>query len=116
MEAADYYLKKLTRITLLASIAWNLLIFILTPPLLFFFAISKEAKQLTILLVLIHNIFNAVFFPISGAMPNGLRAAGDVRYTMIVSLLSTVLCRCDRCHSSHVLRLGRARSALWNPV
>ncbi len=93
MEAADYYLKKLTRITLLASIAWNLLIFILTPPLLFFFAISKEAKQLTILLVLIHNIFNAVFFPISGAMPNGLRAAGDVRYTMIVSLLSTVLCR-----------------------
>lgn len=93
MEAADYYFKKLMRITLLSSVAWNLLIFALTPPMLYCFALSWEAKRLTILLVLIHNVFNAVFFPYSGAMPNGLRAAGDVRYTMVVSLLSTVFCR-----------------------
>lgn len=93
MEAADYYFRKLTRITLLASVAWNGLILVLTPGLLFFFALSEEAKRLTILLVLIHNICNAVLFPFSGAMPNGLRATGDVRFTMIVSLLSTVFCR-----------------------
>lgn len=93
MEAADYYFKKLTRITLMTSVAWNGLILVLTPGCLLFFALSEEAKQLTILLVLIHNICNGVLFPYSGAMPNGLRAAGDVRFTMIVSLLSTVFCR-----------------------
>lgn len=93
MEAADYYFKKLTRITLLASVAWNGLILLLTPGCLFFFALSGEAKRLTVLLVLIHNICNAVLFPFSGAMPNGLRATGDVRFTMLVSLLSTLCCR-----------------------
>ena len=93
MEAADYYFKKLTRITILTSAAWNLLILLVTPPVLHFFAISEHAKQLTVILVLIHNIFNSILFPISGAMPNGLRAVGDVRYTMIISLLSTVFCR-----------------------
>lgn len=93
MDAAEYYFQKLMRITLLASVAWNLLVFFLTPALLYFFALSTQAKRLTILLVLIHNIFNALFFPFSGAMPNGLRAAGDVRFTMVVSLISTVFCR-----------------------
>ena len=41
-------------------------------------------------LVLIHNVFNAVCYPLSGALSNGLRAAGDVKFTMYVSLLSTV--------------------------
>lgn len=93
MEAADYYFKKLTRITLLTSVAWNGLILVLTPGCLIFFALSEEAKRLTILLVLIHNICNGVLFPCSGTMPNGLRATGDVRFTMMVSLLSTVCCR-----------------------
>ena len=93
MEAAAYYFQKLNRITLAASVLWNFFIFALTPPLLSFFALSEEAKQLTILLVLIHNFFNAILYPYSGAMPNGLRAAGDIRFTMLVSLLSTVFCR-----------------------
>lgn len=69
-EAADYYLRKLMRITLVISVVWNALV-----------------------LVLIHNIFNAVLYPFSGVLPYGLRAAGDVRYAMYVSVLSTVLCR-----------------------
>lgn len=66
---------------------------VLTPGLLFFFALSEEEKQLTILLVLIHNICNAVLFPYFGGMPNGLRTTDAVRFTMIVSLLSTVFGR-----------------------
>lgn len=30
-------------------------------------------------------------FPFSGALSNGLRAAGDVKYTMYVSVVSTVV-------------------------
>lgn len=41
----------------------------------------------------IHNFFNAVFYPLSGALSNGLRAAGDVKFTMYVSISSTIGCR-----------------------
>lgn len=89
-EAADYYLSKLSKITLLLSSVWNLLIFIFTPLFLMFYALEPQTKQLVIWLVLIHNVFNAVAFPFSGALSNGLRAAGDVKFTMYVSVLSTI--------------------------
>lgn len=44
-------------------------------------------------LALIHNVFNAVAYPFSGALSNGLRAAGDVKFTMYVSVVSTVAVR-----------------------
>lgn len=92
-KAADDYFKKLTRITLLISSAWNLLVFLLTPVFLRFYALEPETKQLVIWLVLIHNVFNAVAFPFSGALSNGLRAAGDVKFTMYVSVISTIAVR-----------------------
>ena len=75
------------------SAAWNLLIFILTPLFLRFYLLSPETKQLVIWLVLIHNVFNAAAYPFSGALSNGLRAAGDVKCTMYVSVVSTVAVR-----------------------
>lgn len=92
-EAADYYLSKLSKITLLLSSGWNLLILIFTPLFLQFYALESQTKQLVIWLVLIHNVFNAVAFPFSGALSNGLRAAGDVKFTMYVSVLSTIVGR-----------------------
>lgn len=92
-KAADDYFKKLTRITLLISSAWNLLVFLLTPTFLWFYALESKTKQLVIWLVLIHNLFNAIAFPFSGALSNGLRAAGDVKFTMYVSVISTIAVR-----------------------
>lgn len=90
IEAAEYYLAKLSRITLFLSSAWNLLIFLFTPLFLQFYALEAQTKQLVIWQVLIHNVFNAVAFPYSGALSNGLRAAGDVKFTMYVSVVSTI--------------------------
>ena len=92
-QAAEAYFRKLTRITLLISSVWNLLIFLLTPVFLRLYALEPETKQLVIWLVLIHNLFNAVAFPFSGALSNGLRAAGDVKFTMYVSIISTIAVR-----------------------
>lgn len=89
-EAAEYYLTKLSKITLILSSAWNFLVFLFTPLFLRFYALEPQTKQLVIRLVLIHNIFNAAAFPFSGALSNGLRAAGDVKFTMYVSVLSTI--------------------------
>ena len=93
IKAADEYFMKLTKITLLLSSAWNLLIFLLTPLFMRFYALEAETKQLVITLVLIHNLFNAVAYSFSGAFSNGLRAAGDVKFTMYVSIISTVAVR-----------------------
>lgn len=92
-EAAERYFKKLTRMTVLLSSAWNLLVFLITPLFLQFYALEPETKQLVIWLVLIHNVFNAIAFPFSGALSNGLRAAGDVKFTMYVSVISTLAVR-----------------------
>nr|WP_302471914.1 MATE family efflux transporter [Blautia massiliensis (ex Durand et al. 2017)] len=92
-QIAESYLKKLTKITVLLSFAWNLLIFVLTPLFMRFYALEPDTKQLVIWLVLIHNLFNAIAYPFSGALSNGLRAAGDVKFTMYVSIISTIAVR-----------------------
>ena len=92
-EAAEYYIRKLLRITFLASILWNGLILLAAPFVLRGYAISDEAAHLVVILVIIHNLFNALFYPLSGALANGLRASGDVKYTMYVSIFSTIGCR-----------------------
>ena len=92
-KAADDYFKKLARITILLSSAWNLLIFLLTPFFMKFYALQPETKRLVIWLVLIHNVFNAAAYPFSGVLSNGLRAAGDVKFTMYVSVISTIAVR-----------------------
>ena len=92
-EAAEYYMQKLMRITVLISVVWNALVFAVTPLIMRLYPLDSAVTQLVVVLVLIHNVFNAVFFPFSGVMPNGMRAAGDVRYAMLVSVFSTVACR-----------------------
>ncbi len=87
---AEYYFKKLLKITLLLSLIWNAMIFAVTPLLIKAYILADETKQLVILLVLIHNVFNSIVFPFSGPLGNGLRAAGDVKFTMVVSIASTI--------------------------
>lgn len=42
--------------------------------------------------VLIHNIFNATAYTVSN-LSNGLHAAGDIRFTMVVSIATTIVVR-----------------------
>lgn len=93
IDAANFYFKKLNKITLILSILWNALIFAITPLIVRYSAISPEAKDLVIWLVLINNIFNGLAYPFAGSLGNGLRAAGDVKFTMIVSITLTIAAR-----------------------
>ena len=93
IDNAHYYFKKLMKITVIFSIIWNVFILLITPLFLQYYQLSSETKHLVFVLVIIHNIFNTIAFPFSGPLSNGLRATGDVKYTMIVSILSTVVVR-----------------------
>ena len=93
IDAANFYFRKLNKITLVLSILWNAFVFAITPLIVRYSAISPQAKKLVIWLVLINNIFNALAYPYAGSLGNGLRAAGDVKFTMIVSITLTVAAR-----------------------
>lgn len=93
IESADAYFKRLDKITLILSVLWNAFVFACTPLMLHFFAISVATKALLVKLVLINNIFNGIAYPFAGPLGSGLRAAGDVKFTMTVSVVLTIAAR-----------------------
>lgn len=90
VDQAKFYFSKLIKWSLVFSIVWIVLVLAITPFILQFYNLADETKHLIIILVIIHNIANTVVFPLSGPLSQGLRATGDVKFTMIVSIASTV--------------------------
>lgn len=92
-EAAAWYMRKLTRLSLVLALGWNALVMLLTPLLLPLYDLTDETKRLIVIIVAIHNAFSALVQPFSGPLSSGLRAAGDVKFTMWASIFATVVCR-----------------------
>lgn len=93
IESANIYFRKLMKISFILSVIWNAFIFAVTPGLLHFYALSDQTAHLVIVLVLINNVFNGLTYPYAGPLGSGLRAAGDVKFTMIVSVSLTIAAR-----------------------
>ena len=89
-QQAEAYFKKLMKLTVGISLAWNGLIALLTPWIAGAYAVSEETRQYVLYLVLIHNLGNSILFPFADPLGKGLRAAGDVKYTVVVSLFATI--------------------------
>ena len=92
-EAAEWYLRKLTRLTLILSALWNALVLALVPAILPLYSITAETRRLVLIIVIIHNAFAAFVQPFAMPLSSGLRAAGDVKFAMWSSLFATVVCR-----------------------
>lgn len=88
-----FYTKKLLRITYLLTAILNISILLLLPVLLKLYTLTKEAAQLSSILIWIHNGFAMLLWPISFTLSNALRAANDVKYTMIISIFSMLAFR-----------------------
>ncbi len=92
-EAAEWYMRKLARLSLVLATIWNAFVMILTPFLLPLYDLGQDTKRLILIIVAIHNLFSAFVQPFSGPLSSGLRAAGDVKFTMWSSVFATVVCR-----------------------
>ena len=92
-DGAAYYMHKLTRLALVLSAAWNALVLLMLPAILPLYDISAETRRLIWIIVVIHNLFAAFVQPFSMPLSAGLRAAGDVRFTMLASIFCTVVLR-----------------------
>ena len=56
-------------------------------------SLSEETVELAATLILIHTAASFVLWPAAFALPNALRAASDINFTMIVSIASMIIWR-----------------------
>ena len=92
-QQAQHYMKKLMKISYLATALIGGLVIVLLPWILDLYTLSHEAQQFTYVLVIMHNIMAFALHPTSFVLPNGLRAAGDVHYSMYIGIFSMIVFR-----------------------
>ena len=96
--AGDYpqaisYTKKLTFVTYVAMIAVNLPVLIFSSWVVGLFPLSVEATQIAEHVMPVLAASCCIIWPIAFAFPNALRAAGDAKFSMILSTVSMWLVR-----------------------
>ena len=98
MGACDHdqaigYTKRLMKVSYLAMGVSCLGLFLFTPTLVPMFNLTPATAATAVQVLRWCAVFTAVFWPMSFTLPNALRAAGDAKFTMVVSLLSMWICR-----------------------
>ena len=92
-DAARYYMRKLTKASYALMAAVNLTLLALLPLIMRIYSVSPEAERLAVTVAVIHGTAAIFIWIPSFLIPSFLRAAGDARYTMLVSMLTMWLCR-----------------------
>lgn len=92
-EQAKYYIKKLMKISYIVTGIIGSAVILLLPWILNLYSLSSEARNLTFILVIMRNIMATALHPTAFVLPNGLRAAGDVKFSMVVGIVSMILFR-----------------------
>ena len=87
-EQAKWYSRKLLGLAYGGMCLTDITLLILVRPLVGCFSLSGEAFAITVQLLQTFSICAMLIWPLSFALPNVLRAAGDAKYTMEVSVFS----------------------------
>ena len=87
-DQAKSYTLRLTGLAYASMSVLCILEVVLVAPIVGFFNLSAQTAELARQLLVYHGITCLIMWPASFVLPNGLRAAGDVRFTMLVSVLS----------------------------
>ena len=92
-DSARQYEQKLLKFAYLSMAVVNILILVSLPLSLKLYNLTKETLELAAILVILHDGFAMIFWPTAFVLPNALRAAQDVRFTMVVSIFSMIAFR-----------------------
>ncbi|MBP3488624.1 MAG: MATE family efflux transporter [Roseburia sp.] len=87
-EQARYYSKRLLLLAYAGMLITNAALLLLVKPIVSCFALSEAAEGIAAQLLISFAVCAALIWPLSFALPNVLRAAGDAKYTMEVSVFS----------------------------
>ena len=92
-EEAKYYIVKLAGYAEVAMIISCILVYIAARPVTVLAGMSEESTALCMQMILAITIVKPLLWVPSFTPPNGLRAAGDVRFSIITATLTMWLCR-----------------------
>ncbi len=92
-DEAVYYIRKLSWIAEIVLAVSCLVLFILVHPITNFGGMEPESAEMCIFMVTWISIIKPIVWTLSFIPAYGLRAAGDVKFTMLVSAASMWLCR-----------------------
>lgn len=87
-EQVKYYTKHMLRVEYLCLIASNLIVILALPFILSVYNLSDEAARYANDIILYHAACVVTIWPLSFTLPNTLRAAADVKITMVLSIIS----------------------------
>lgn len=111
-EQAEYYNRKLLKISYLAGLIWSGVLLVSLPGILNLYHLSEETASLTVSMFLWHMAGAVLIWPLSFDLPASLRAAGDVKFPMVVSICSMWILRFGGAYLMAVVcKLGAA--GIW---
>lgn len=87
-QQVRYYTRKLLGVVYVSMILINLLIILLLPIILRIYNLSDDTYLYALQLGRYHGVVCCILWPLSFTFVNTLRAANDVKYAMLVSMLS----------------------------
>lgn len=90
--------KEMLKYTYIGDWTSKLILFLLAPFVVGLFSLSSQASSIAVLVLRCFCIAAIPVWPLSFTMPSALRGAGDVRYTMIISVISMWLGRVALCY------------------
>lgn len=87
-EQAEYFTKKLIRLDYLCMWIVNLIVLCVMPLVLWAYNLSDITAQTARSVLYFHSVSACLIWPVSFTVPSALRAAGDAKVTMVISLAS----------------------------
>ncbi len=111
-DQARKYIRRLMIITYVSVGALNIVMFFLSQPLAGLYNLTPETQNITSNLIRMYNLACIVIWPASFTLPNAFRAANDVRFTMLVSIISMWTSRIG-CSYLFALTFGLGVYGVW---
>lgn len=87
-DQVRYYNKKLLKIAYSAMILVNVIVIAILPFLIKLYNLGTEAAGITRWIITFHAICACLIWPLSFSIPNTLRAANDVKFCLVLSVIS----------------------------
>lgn len=112
-DQARFYNRRLIGIAMLCNAIWGALLYLSLPIILMLYSnLTEETVSLTRRMFFWHTAGAAVIWPFAFVQPSSLRAAGDVKYPMFISVLSMWVFRIGGAYLL-VYPLGMGVSGVW---
>jgi putative MATE family efflux protein len=87
-DAVKHYTFRLMRFAYICMAVINMLLIFGIPLILNLYGLTEQTAEIASVLMIYHCILATLIWPLSFTLPNALRAANDVKFTMWISMIS----------------------------